>query len=400
MQEMQVPNLRVLLVEDNPGDARLLLEGIKEEGGGSFDVTWTETVQAAASSIRQRQFDAVLLDLHLPDSLGIETFQTIRGINPNLPCVLLTGTQDDGIGLRAVQEGAQDYLIKGQASPSSVVRALRFAVERNRSLQWHMSKGKHSPGGRVITFWGVKGGVGTTTVALNCAALLAAEKLVIAAELRPDHGSFSAHFRKPVHANLSDLYRMAPAEIAEAQVEQRLVNTHLGFYLLFGPQSVAQCADLTPGHADRLLAATSRIADLTIVDLPSGAGPAHETIIHRSNAVVLLAERDDASVFAAKVALERLRLWGVSSDVVHVVLVNRSALLDSQPKEKIEEQLGSKVTGVVPPAPDICGAALRASTPLAIFRPRSAPAAILQQIAAKVAATAAGPIPLVPADAA
>jgi Flp pilus assembly CpaE family ATPase len=397
---MDVPILRILLVEDNPGDARLLLEGIKEEGGAAFDVTWTESLRAATSAIRQKAFDAVLLDLHLPDSVGLETFQAVRAANPNLPCVLLTGTEDEGIGLRAVQDGAQDYLVKGQAAQAAVVRSLRFAVERNRSLQWHMTKGKHSPGGRVITFWGAKGGVGCTTVALNCAAVLAQEKLLIAAELRPDHGSFAAHFRKPIHANLSDLYRMAPAEIAEAQMEQRLVNTQLGFYLLAGPQTVAECGELTPAHADRLLALTSRIAELTVVDLPAGSGPVHETIIHRSNAVVLLAERDDASVLAAKVALERLRLWGVSSDVVNVVLVNRSALLDSQPKERIEEQIGAKVTAVVPPAPDMCSAALRASTPLAVFRPRSAPAAILQQIAQRAAEVSAGPVSYTPADAA
>lgn len=396
---MDIPNLRVLLVEDNPGDARLLLEAVKDEGGGKFDVTWTETLQAAESSLRQKAYDAVLLDLHLPDSSGIATYQTVRAINPNLPCVLLTGTEDEGTGLRAVQEGAQDYLIKGQASPPAIVRALRFAVERNRSLQWHMTKGKHTPGGRVITFWGAKGGVGTTTAALNCAALLSAEKLVIAAEMRSDHGSFSAHFRKPVQGNLSDLYRIPADEIAEAQVEQRLVSTHLGFYLLFGPQTVAQCTDLTPAHAARLLSLTSRIASLTVVDLPSGAGPAHETIIRRSNTVCVVAERDDASVLAARVALERLRIWGVSPDAIHIILVNRAVLLDSPPKERIEESLGMRITGVVPPAPDLCGAAQRASTPVALFRPRSAPAAILGQIAQKLSATAAGPLALVPVEA-
>ncbi len=397
---MQEPTLRILLLEDNPGDARLLLEGIKDEGKGAFEVTWTETVHSASGAIRQRPFDAMLLDLNVPDSRGFDTFANVRAVSPNLPIVLLTGTEDEGLGLRAVQEGAQDFLIKGQATPAAVVRSLRFAVERNRSLQWHMSKGKHSPGGRVVTFWGAKGGVGATTLAINTAALLSQDKLVVAAEMRSDYGSFAAHFRKTVHANLSELYRTPPAEIAEAQVEQRLVNTQLGFYLLYGPQSVEQCQPLTPAHADRLMELAARIADLVVVDLPATVGPAHETIVHRSNCVVLVSERDDSSVMAARLAIERLRAWGVSGDVIHVVLVNRSAVLESVSKEKIEEVLGMKITGVVPPSPDICGAAQRASTPLAVFRPRSAPAAILAQIAQRVAATAAGPMAMLPADAA
>ncbi|MBM3740746.1 MAG: response regulator, partial [Acidobacteria bacterium] len=377
-----------------------LLEGIREEGGSAFEVTWTETVHAASSAMRQKQFDAVLLDLNLPDSHGLETFMTVRAANPNLPIVLLTGTEDEATGLRAVQEGAQDFLVKGQANPPAVVRSIRFGVERNRSLQWHMSKSQHTPGGRVVTFWGVKGGVGTTTLALNMAALMAQEKLVIAAELRSDYGSFAAHFRKPVVSNLSDTYRMAPAEITEPVIEQRLVNTQLGFYLLYGPQEVSQCTEVTPGHADRVVFLMSRIADLVVVDLPSGSAAGHEAVIRRSNCVVLVAERDDTSMMAAKIARNRLQQWGVSIDAIHLVVVNRSPVLENVPKEKIEEAVGLKVAGVVPPAPDICSAAMRASTPLAIHRPRSAPAGILASIALKIAATAAGPAFYVPSEAA
>ncbi len=393
-------SLRILLVEDNPGDARLLLEGIKEEGGGAFDVTWTETMVAAGGSVRHRQFDAMLLDLNLPDSRGLDTFLSVKALHPNLPVVLLTGTDETGVGLRAVQEGAQDYLVKGQANAASVVRSLRFAVERNRSLQWHMSKSKHTPGGRVVTFWGVKGGVGTTTVAINTAALLAQDKLVVAAELRGDYGSFGSHFRKPVLSNLAELYRVPPSDITEAQVEQRLVNTQLGFYLLFGPQDVAQCADLTPGHAERLMYLMAHIADLVVVDLPSCLTAAHEAVIRRTNCLALVAERDETSLMAARVAKNRVVSWGMSTDAIHLVLVNRSPVLDNLSKEKIEEMVGLKVAGIVPPAPDLCGAALRASTPLAVFRPRSAPAAILSSIAQKISLTAAGPTVLVPVEAA
>lgn len=382
--------MRILLVEDNPGDARLLVEEIREQGRGAFELEIADTLASAITRVSSGHFEAALLDLNLPDSHGLETFLSLHQRYRDLPIVLLTGLEDEGLGLRAVQEGAQDFLVKGQTSGSAVVRALRYAIERNRSLQWHRTKSRHVAGGKVISFLGVKGGVGTTTLALNAAAVLAQEKLVIAAELRGDYGSFPSHFRKLGGSNLGELLAIPANEISDMQIEQRLLNSQLGFYLLFAPQMVDQFIDVTPDHAERLLAHLTQMAEYVVLDLPPVCQAYHKVALRRSNAVVLVAERDDSSLAAAKMMLDRLKSWGVPHDALEFAMVNRSPILDGLSREKAEEMLGLKIAGIVPPSPDICVAAQKAGAPLSVFRPRSAPAAVLSQIALRAAAIAHG----------
>jgi len=397
----EIQEMKILLVEDNPGDARLLEEELKGNSDGHFELTWAEDLKAALKLLSDRKetagvnpaenpFDAVLLDLNLPDSQGLETFHTMHQQAPWLPVVLLTGLEDEATGLRAVQEGAQDYLVKGQTSGSAVARSLRYAVERNRSLQWHRNKSRHAAGGRVVSVLGVKGGVGTTTVALNTAAVLAQDKLVIAAELRPDFGSFSSHFRSLSGPNLAELYRMSTEELAESQIEQRLINSNLGFYLLFGPQSIGDFSEVSGAQADRMVSLLTNMADFIVLDMPTSHGPAQEAVMRRSNAVLLVSERDDSSIMAAKMTISQLAKWGIGNDSISLAIVSKFPLPDGLPPEKIEDLLGVRVLGIVPPAPDVCSAAQKASTPLVLHRPRSAPASILTSIAQRTAAVAVG----------
>ncbi len=122
--------VRVLLVEDNSGDARLIREFILESGGNAFEVEWVQRFDAALERLRGDGFAVVLLDLSLPDSRGIETFLKLHAQAPGVPVVVLTGLADETVAVQAVHEGAQDYLVKGQGDGRLLVRALRYAVER------------------------------------------------------------------------------------------------------------------------------------------------------------------------------------------------------------------------------------------------------------------------------
>ncbi len=124
--------LKILLVEDNPGDARLLRELVAEVSVAPVDWSHAERLGEALRRAAQEQFDAMLLDLSLPDSHGFETFTKARAELPELPIVVLTGLDDEGLALRTVQEGGQDYLVKGHVTGRELVRTLRYAVERSR----------------------------------------------------------------------------------------------------------------------------------------------------------------------------------------------------------------------------------------------------------------------------
>ncbi len=131
MAETRRGDLSVLLVEDNPADARIVHELLKEAGGTPVALTHAAKLHEALDYLRTRGFGAVLLDLTLPDSHGLETFVRARAGAPHAPIVVLTGLADEAVAARAVREGAQDYLIKGQVDGRLLHQALRYAVERH-----------------------------------------------------------------------------------------------------------------------------------------------------------------------------------------------------------------------------------------------------------------------------
>lgn len=120
----------LLLVEDNPGDARLLREMFHEQGSHNTELTHAECMGDAEKCLSDRTFDLILLDLGLPDAQGMGALRRARAIAPSVPLVVLTGLDDEALAAQALQEGAQDYLIKGQIDGRGLLRALRYAVER------------------------------------------------------------------------------------------------------------------------------------------------------------------------------------------------------------------------------------------------------------------------------
>jgi PAS domain S-box-containing protein len=153
--------LNILLVEDNPGDIRLLQEILREVTTTRCQITPVMTLAAAIRQLSMPQaqnstsarvtsipstppqsplqtpnappFDVVLLDLSLPDSQGIASFLTLRDRVPNIPIVVLTGLDDQTLAISAMQQGAQDYLIKGQVDSNLLLRSIRYAIERERT---------------------------------------------------------------------------------------------------------------------------------------------------------------------------------------------------------------------------------------------------------------------------
>jgi diguanylate cyclase (GGDEF)-like protein len=127
--------IRLLLVEDNPGDAVLLRETLREVGGkDQFTLTHVTRLDEALQKLSGQTFDVILLDLSLPDAHGLETLSRTNSAASGTPIVVLTGNNDDTIAYKAVQEGAQDYLVKGNADANLLARSLRYAIERQRMV--------------------------------------------------------------------------------------------------------------------------------------------------------------------------------------------------------------------------------------------------------------------------
>lgn len=129
--------VNVLLVEDNLGDARLTRELLAEANNGGFRVhhatTLARALERLASEGPDNASDVILFDLSLPDSHGLEGIAQLQMAHPELPIVVLTGTDDESISLEAVHAGAQDYLVKGHGDGEIIARAIRYSIERKRA---------------------------------------------------------------------------------------------------------------------------------------------------------------------------------------------------------------------------------------------------------------------------
>lgn len=127
-------SIKILLIEDDEDDILILREMLDEVNNTRFDLEFTGRLKLGMKYLAEREFDVVLLDLNLPDSSGLDTLRKIQAKFVEAPIIVLTGLDDERLGFNAVQKGAQDYLVKGQVNSILLIRAINYAIARQRML--------------------------------------------------------------------------------------------------------------------------------------------------------------------------------------------------------------------------------------------------------------------------
>jgi signal transduction histidine kinase len=124
--------IKVLLIEDNPGDAQLIQELLSDVNRASFQIEVAGRLSDGLETLSKRTFDVVLLDLSLPDCSGLETLAKAHSENNEVAIIVLTGLSDEEIAVKALRKGAQDYMVKGQVDENLLYRSIRYAIERKQ----------------------------------------------------------------------------------------------------------------------------------------------------------------------------------------------------------------------------------------------------------------------------
>lgn len=378
---MKDREISVLLVEDNPGDARLLHEMLNDAGGDRVHLTEARDLAEAFELLDSQSFDAVLLDLGLPGSRGLDTFTAVHERYEDVPIVVLSGLDDEEVAITAVQEGAQDYLVKAQISGGSLLRSLHYAIERHIARQRELSRLRRGGQGGTIAFVGAKGGVGVSTLTVNFGAVLASRgRSTTAIEMRGSHGSFSSLLSRTPVENISHLVELGAGQISPRELGARLVKTSFGMNVLFSPQEARQEVDITAEEAGAIVQAAAELSDLTLLDIPPWPSEAAHEAMRQAWRVFLLLEPEPASVRAAQVTIDALRTVGVTGQLMGAIVVNRAALPVGATPEETGEKLGLDVLAVIPPAAEACAAAQRAGTPVVLAQPDSVYATNLAEV--------------------
>jgi signal transduction histidine kinase len=145
IDQMDTRKLTILLIEDNPADTRLVRELLDEEKSVRFEVAHVAELEKGLDRLSRGNIDAVLLDLTLPDSQGIETFYQVINHSPDVPIVVLTGLKDDSLAVEMIRAGAQDFLVKGSINYCVLYQTLEHAMERKLVERMNLSKKADEP---------------------------------------------------------------------------------------------------------------------------------------------------------------------------------------------------------------------------------------------------------------
>ncbi len=124
--------LSILIIEDNLGDIRVVQEVLKESLNCRYYIDYCHNLSDGLSAMSKKKFDALILDLRLPDSSDLDTLKIIKSYNPEIPIIVLTIDSNEELGLSAIKVGAQDFFIKGNIQKASLEKSLKFAIERKR----------------------------------------------------------------------------------------------------------------------------------------------------------------------------------------------------------------------------------------------------------------------------
>ncbi len=333
---MQENPRRVLLVEDNEADSRLvreLLAGVEDQ---AFEVHCAESLVAGLDALAHKEFDVALIDLTLPDSQGLATFETIQRHADNLPIVVFTGVTNENLALTAVGRGAQDYLVKGRMTSPALSRVLRYSMAR----QLNASQGRiEKPRARVIGFLGAKGGVGTTTLAAHFAVAWKRQTGQRVLLLDVDSDSSSAEFLMRTKSRYSIVDAAANLHRLDLTFWKSVVSQNpLGIDVLPSPGLNSFGEQLPSERVRHVLRFARQTYEAVVVDL-ARLNPLSMSLLEETGTMYVVTTTELPSVNEASRVLKKLLDLQLPQDQVRLVF-NRVSKGSMSLVPELEKALG------------------------------------------------------------
>jgi pilus assembly protein CpaE len=377
---------KILIVDDDIEAVKLI--GLMLERRGYVIIAAQSGAQALAKA-QAEEPGLIILDVMMPDMDGYEVCRRLRA-NPStvdIPIMMFTAKTQLDDKVTGFQVGADDYLTK-PIHPDELISRLEAVLLRASRRQ---KKTRTLSRAKVFGFLGAKGGVGTTTLAVNAAislTQLAAEgERVILADMRS--GLCAATFQLGLRpeGGLASLLQEPADELDQFTVESQIQEHRTGLRVLPGqiePPGVA--TEISAAYAEVIVRELGMICDYLLLDMGVGLGEVNRTLLPQCYHVVVCIEPQRASLALAQALLSEISgALSIPQYKVSLVLVKKAASAASFTKETIEELLQRDLTGVVTPAPELVFQSGEQAAPMVLAQPSSLVAQQLQAIAEHLA---------------
>jgi DNA-binding response OmpR family regulator len=366
MAERTNINAKILVVDDEPNVLRMVSYTLHAEG---FEVI---VAQNGADAIHKAQTESpnlILLDVMLPDISGLEVCKQLR-MKPetvNLPIIMLSALSQVPDKIVGLESGADEYITK-PISPGELIARIKALLIRYQHVHPSISK---QPG-KVLGFIGAKGGVGTTTIALNvAAALVKPQKKVVAAEIRSSYGTFSAQLNLIQPQGIANLLALDPGKINEREVNLHLTTLPFGLRILVGPQCVSDYRCIESQQVENIISILISMVDYVVLDLPCYPSAANQTALRQCDLIALVLEPEITTLASSLKMLEQMKFWGVYGNHVGVIVVNRVPLTIPVKLDQLRSTLACDLFGVIPSAAEALIIAQRVGIPIFLHQPES-----------------------------
>ncbi len=360
---------KVLIVDDDVETLRLV--GMMLQRQGYKILAASNGAQAIALATSEVP-DLIVLDVMMPDMDGYQVTKEIRANadTSQVPILMFTAKSQVEDKVSGYEAGVDDYLTK-PIHPAELVAHVKALLLR--------SKGRSAAApvatqrGYVIGVMGCRGGLGSSSLTLNLAISIYMETRseVVAAELRPGHGSWALDLGFPNQESLNNLLRLKPAEITPAAVEKELTRTTYGVRLLMASNQLRDMSLMTESpHIHNIVRQLSVLSPLVILDIGDSIIPDFDDTIALCDEIIVITEPYPGTVQRTRKMMDQLMEQGFGKSKLLTLVINNRVRADVQlSANQVEELLGQPVSLVIPPAPELAYQAGLRSTPLILILP-------------------------------
>jgi pilus assembly protein CpaE len=343
---------KILVVDDEPEALKVVGLALHHAG---FEVLGAQSGLEALKKIEQNPPDLVILDVMMPHMDGHEVCRRIREspATAHLPVIMVTALSGLDEKMAGFANGADDYVTKPVALRELIARVQALLARANHRSAPSLPP---APRARILAFVGAKGGVGTTTLAVNVAVAAALGGMAtILGDLHPQGGTVAAQLGHRPRRTLNALLEENPEQLELSQLQGYFLTHKTGLQVLPAPLgSPEHPQGLTTKHVETILNQLAALADLVILDLEPALCPANQTALRRANHIVLVTEPDSIALKMAQEWLRGLDALGIGNNAVSTVVVNRSKADTAPTRTEIERTLETELLALIVPAPEIC----------------------------------------------